>query len=167
MSQLMESLGLLSTVSMAGEFGQVWHAKVERISDDIDPQTRTIGVVVSVSDSYRQIQPGLRPPLLEGNYMKVELQGTHQEFLLLPRASVHQQQVYRVTADNRLQRIDLTKVQMQGELALLSIEANTGLSDGDLIVSSDVFPAVNGMLLQTIQDQALQSKLAEWAGANQ
>jgi multidrug efflux pump subunit AcrA (membrane-fusion protein) len=167
MSELMSSLGLRSKVSTATEAGQFWNAKVERISDDIDRQSRTIGVVVSVSDSYRQIQPGVRPPLLEGNYMKVELQGTAQEFLVIPRAAVHQQQIYRVTKDRLLQRIDLANIQMQGELALITPESNTGLSDGDQIVSSDVFPAVNGMLLQTVKDETLQQKLVEWAGTAQ
>ncbi len=167
MSELMSALGLESKVSMATNDELSWQAKVERISDDIDPQSRTIGVVVSVSDSYRKIQPGVRPPLLEGNYMKVELNGAAQEFLVLPRAAIHQQQIYRVSENNQLQRLDLNNIQMQGELALVTLSTNSGLNDGDQIISSDVFPAVNGMLLETVPDEALQTKLAEWAGTAQ
>jgi multidrug efflux pump subunit AcrA (membrane-fusion protein) len=163
MSELMSALGLESTVSIASNDGQVWDAKVERISDDIDPQSRTVGVVVSVSDSYRQIQPGVRPPLLEGNYMKVELKGAAQEFLILPRSAVHQQQIYRVNKESQLQRLNVDHIQMQGELALLTMAANSGINHGDQIVSSDVFPAVNGMRLETVLDESLQSKLVEWS----
>ncbi len=158
MSEVLGSLGLTAKVFIAGSPYQGWEAKVERVSDNIDLQSRTIGVVVSVSDSYKKIDPSKRPPLLEGNYMQVNLSGRKQPYLVLPRFALHQQQVYRVNSTNQLERIDISNVQLQGELALL----NSGISENDQIITSDLFPAINGMLVEPITDQNTQSKLNQW-----
>ena len=167
MSELFQSLGLRAEVTIAGGNFQSWQAKVERISDNIDPKSRTIGVMVSVSDSYKHIEPGVRPPLLEGNYMRVALSGATQEFMVLPRAAIHQQQIYRVDGNNRLQRVDVKTIQMQGELALInkSTQDVSSLNIGDKIITSDVFPAVNGMSVEAIIDEQSEAKLAKWLEA--
>ena len=155
MSELFASLGLSAKVFIAGSPYQGWQAKVERISDTIDPQSRTIGVVVSVSGSYKNIDPGVRPPLLEGNYMQVDLSGKQQEYFVLPRFALHQQQIYRVNQASQLERITLKNVQLQGELALL----REGLNENDQIITSDLFPAINGMLVEPVMDKKTQIKL--------
>jgi len=164
MSDLFQSFGLTAQVSIAGiEMGS-WQAKVERISDDIDPQSRTIGIIVSVSDSYKTIEPGAKPPLLEGNYMRVELSGSIQNFIVLPRAAIHKNQAYRVDKNNSLQRVDLNNVQMQGELALIVANSQNDsiLYEGEQIVTSDVFPAVNGMTLEVVHDKSMQTLIKQW-----
>ena len=158
MSDLFDSLGLTAKVFIAGSPYQGWQAKVERISDNIDPQSRTIGVVVSVSDSYKNIDPTKRPPLLEGNYMQVRLSGKKQSYLAVPRFALHQKQIYRVNSDSRLERVNLKNIHTQGELALLS----EGVSENDQIITSDLFPAINGMLVESIADDKTQSHLNLW-----
>lgn len=157
------SLGLSAEVSIAGNKDLHWDAKVERISDNVDAQSRTIGVVVSVSGSYENIDPAVRPPLLEGNYMEVKLQGAISEFLVLPRFALHQQQVYRIDAQNKLQRISLKDLQLQDELVLV----NSGLAAGDKIITSDVFPAVNGMSVESIADAKTTLQIRQWVEAAQ
>lgn len=157
------SLGLSAVVNIAGDKNLHWQAKVERISDNVDAQSRTIGVVVSVSGSYENIEPGVRPPLLEGNYMEVKLQGAASEFLVLPRFAIHQQQIYRIDDESKLQRVTLTGLQLQDELALL----HSGLNIGDKIITSDVFPAVNGMKVESIADAKTTLHILQWVEAAQ
>ena len=40
-----------------------WEAEFVRISDSVDPQTRTMGIVVAVDRPMQKIIPGVRPPL--------------------------------------------------------------------------------------------------------
>lgn len=118
LSKLVAKLGLTATVEVAGENYKSWPANVERIIDDLDPNSGTVGVLVSVEDSYSQVEPGLRPPLLEGMYMRVTLQGPQGEFIALPRYALQGNQVFVVTSSNTLERVTLNDVYYQGELAL-------------------------------------------------
>ena len=65
----------LGAVVHVGEPGvwESWDAEVKRISDTVDPETRSIGVIVSVPEPYGQAKPGLRPPLIKGMFAEVEL----------------------------------------------------------------------------------------------
>ena len=55
--------GLAAEVRLSTEEIQAsWDARFERMSDRIDPQTRTIGVIVAVDEPYRKAVPGKRPP---------------------------------------------------------------------------------------------------------
>jgi hypothetical protein len=46
-----------------------WQAEFVRMDDEVDPQTRTMGVVVAVDRPYDQIIPGQRPPLSKGMFV--------------------------------------------------------------------------------------------------
>ncbi|MEW6983797.1 efflux RND transporter periplasmic adaptor subunit [Colwelliaceae bacterium 6471] len=157
-SSFFTSLGLSATVNIAGHPNLKWDAKVERFSDNLDPQSHTIGVVVSVSGSYENIDPIKRPPLLEGNYMEVKLQGASSRFLVLPRFSLHENQFYLIDENNTLQRVDVNEVELQGDLALLK---NT-LKVGTRVITSDVFPAVNGMSVTVVDDVKTQQQMQQW-----
>jgi len=162
-SSIFASLGLLASVRIAGTDFKGWDAKVERFSDNLDPQSRTVGVVVSVSDSYKHLEPGVRPPLLEGNYMEVELQGIPSTFLAMPRFALHEQQAYFIDEESRLQRVELKGLQLQGELALFK----GGLQAGDRVITSDIFPAVNGMTVAPVKDEKTEQALNAWVRAAQ
>ena len=55
------------------ETGLGWEVEVTRISDTVDPETRSIGVIVSVPSPYGRVRPGERPPLIKGMFASVEL----------------------------------------------------------------------------------------------
>jgi len=160
MKQLMSSFGLTARVSVAGGDFNDWSAKVERFSDDLDPQSRTVGVIVSVTDSYKQMKPGSRPPLLEGMYMQVALQSQAIYTVVFPRFALHENQIYSITEDNLLKRVDVFNVQVQGSLVL----AQSELKPGDKIITSDIFPAVEGMRLTPVLDQKTNTQLRQWLG---
>ena len=63
-----------------------------------------------------------------------------------------------MSQNNQLERIKLDNVQLQGELVLLT----NGLNQNDQIITSDLFPAVNGMLVEPIADDKTQAKLMHW-----
>ncbi|MCP4413147.1 MAG: hypothetical protein GY808_11360, partial [Gammaproteobacteria bacterium] len=158
MGDLLSSLGLTATIELPGNSESFWQAKVERFSDAIDPKSRTIGITVSVSNSYQNLKPGVRPPLLEGMYIKVVVKGAPADYLALPRFALHKNQVFKVAEGSVLQRVNLENIHLQGNLALVK----NGIHSGDQIITSDVFPAVDGMLLSTSQDDESHALLTQW-----
>lgn len=166
MSKVLESLSLTAVVQEAGGGFSSWEAMVERFSDNLDSKSRTVGVMVTVKGSYRHLEPGKRPPLLEGMYMRIFLQGAAIETLVIPRFAMHEDQIYLITKNNQLKRVTLTDIQYQGELVLVNsnLALQAGLSAGDKIITSDVFPAVDGMQLTPVFDKQAKERMDLWLG---
>ncbi|WP_428355087.1 efflux RND transporter periplasmic adaptor subunit [Methyloprofundus sp.] len=154
-----KQLGLSAKVRLASNDSPFWQANVERISSQLDPDTRTLGVIVSVDNPYTQIIPGTKPPLMRGMFTEIILQGKAKTFYVLPRDALHENQIFIVNKHNQLERRPVENAQIQGKMVLLS----TGLQQGEMLIVSDVFPAIPGMQVQTTLETALQQSIADWA----
>ncbi len=140
-----------------------WEAEFVRFSDWVDPDTRTMGVVVAVDNPFSKIQPGYRPPLSKGMFVQVILRGHAQaEQLVVPRAAVRDGAVYIADADNRLQR---RQVKVLFDLGSISVIAD-GIDPNDKVVVSDLVPAVDGMLLRPELDQELNQAMLDAVGGD-
>ena len=128
-----------------------WEANFLRFSDSVDSQTRTMGVVVAVDNPMQKIIPGIRPPLSKGMFVEVSIAGhTQADSIVIPRAALRNGNAYVVTQDSRL---DIRPVQKLYDQQNMSIVAG-GLAAGEQLVLTDIIPAVEGMLLNPIlQDQ--------------
>ena len=139
-----------------------WEGRVVRFSDELDPQSRTLGVIVEVDKPYSNIQPGVRPPLVKGFFVRVELLGRPRpDKLVIPRSALHEGHVYVVNSDNRLQRRRVT-TEIDAASYYSVIE---GLQAGERIVVSDLIPAIDGMLLDPVDDPETALRLARAARA--
>jgi len=154
---LFEKLGLSAKVRLAGDSLALWEAKVERISSNLDPASRTLGVIVSVENPYQNIQPGIKPPLLQGMYTEVTLQGNPKNYFVIPRDALHEKQLFLLDKNSRLKRIDII-AEAQGNMLLLE----QGLSAGEKVITSDLFPAVAGMALQAVPDEKRKQQVTQW-----
>ncbi|MES9853584.1 MAG: efflux RND transporter periplasmic adaptor subunit [Candidatus Thiodiazotropha sp. L084R] len=133
-----------------------WEAEFVRFSDSIDPETRTMGVVVAVDRPFDKVIPGLRPPLSKGMFVQVLLQGKSQaNRIVLPRSAIKNGVVYLADEDNRLQRQPVEVLFNQGDISVIA----NGIKPGQKIVVSDLVPAVAGMLLQTEHDQEITDSI--------
>ncbi len=137
-----------------------WTGHVSRLNDSIDSATRTIGVYVAVEDSYIKAEPGKRPPLLPNMYCEVELQGRPlAPAITIPRSALHGDTVYVMNSE---QRLELRKVVVdfpQENIVVL----RSGLAEGDSVVLTDVIPAVQGMLLNPVDDPDADAALRQQA----
>jgi multidrug efflux pump subunit AcrA (membrane-fusion protein) len=154
--------GLAAEVRLlAGGVSASWPARFDRFSDEIDPQTRTVGLIVAVDEPYRQTIPGERPPLTKNMYVEVELSGPSQpDRLLAPRVAVHgaadgAARVYLSGPDDRLILRRVTLGPAQGDFVVIE----SGLEAGERLVVTDLIPAVEGMLLAPADDPDLAEKL--------
>lgn len=137
-----------------------WEAEFVRFSDSVDPETRTMGVVVAVDRPFDKVIPGLRPPLSKGMFVQVLLQGKSQaDRIVLPRSAIKNGVVYTVDEESRLQRQPVEVLFNQGDISVIA----NGIKPGQKVVVSDLVPAVTGMLLQTIPDQEISDRLQKSA----
>ncbi|WP_462328067.1 efflux RND transporter periplasmic adaptor subunit [Desulfobaculum sp.] len=164
MDDIRRAIGVDATVRLDLPGGAVaWDARLSRLSDTIDPQTRTVGVIVVVDNPYVQARPGERPPLVKNMYCEVELRGKPRgKRVVVPRSAVREGRVNVVDAENRLRFRPVRVDMVQGDVAALL----EGVAPGEQVVITDLVPAVEGMLLDPrVDDEALSRVRAEATGA--
>jgi len=146
----------------SGNLSVEWRGKVTRISDQVDPRTRTVGVIVAVDNPYNISDQPDRPPLAKNMYVEVEISGAEQNNqIVIPRQALHGGgKVYIVNDKNRLQIKDVTVSFLQGGLAIIK----SGLKPGERVIVSDLVPAINGMLLIPVEDKKAAAALSREAG---
>lgn len=154
---LFSQLGLSATIQLAGYKEASWHAKVERFLSNLDPSSRTLGVIVSVDNPYQDVRPGVKPPLLEGMFTEVILKGAPRNFFVIPRDALHENELYIVGANNKLVRKTVS-ADKQGAMLLLE----QGIEDGEKIITADLFPAITGMSLSTVADTDKAQQINNW-----
>jgi multidrug efflux system membrane fusion protein len=163
MSRLLHDIGFEATVRLrTGNDIVEWPARFARISDTVDPKTRTIGAIVAVDGAYAKAVPGQRPPLAKGMFVEIEIR-THAKYdrIVVPRAAFHEDRLYVVNSQGRLDIRPVTVGLVQGDLAAI----DKGIKAGEQIIVSELSPAVSGMLLAPQIDRQLQARLkADAAG---
>ena len=93
-------------------------------------------------------------------YTEVQLRAPASTFMVVPRAALNGNEAYLVGDDNRLKRVTLSGI-TQGDMLLLA----SGLTVGQKLVTSDLFPAVEGMLLAPHEDTETASVIRRWLEA--
>jgi multidrug efflux pump subunit AcrA (membrane-fusion protein) len=162
LTTIQDRLGFSAVVYLrSGRLDTRWTARFARLGDTIDPRTRTIGVIVAVDQPYLKARPGVRPALIKGMFVEVELRGKPRPGeLLVPRAALHASDdgatiVYVVDGKNRLRRRKITIGLEQTDF----VTVQSGLSEGELLVITDPVPAIDGMLLKVETDAAAEARL--------
>ena len=151
-----------------GELEASWSGRLDRVSDTVDPQTRTIGLIIAVEEPYRQAVPGVRPPLTKNMFVEVEVSGPPREgVMVVPRVAVHRapdgrQVVHLAGPDGRLEFRPVALGPAQDDFVVV----DSGLSAGDRVVVSDLIPAIEGMLVTPSVDAALSDRLLAEAGGD-
>lgn len=162
--RILRRIGFEATVRLGGNGDAVeWPARFARISDTVDPKTRTIGAIVAVDGAYAKAEPGQRPPLSKGMFVEIEIRTRPTRGrIVVPRAALHGDRLYVIDGDSRLDVRMVKTGLIQGNLAVIE----EGIAPGEKVVVSDLIPAVPKMLLSPRIDDDLQARLtAEAAGS--
>ena len=162
LADLPRSFGFEAEIRLAiGDMTARWEARLDRAAENLDPETRTIGMIVAVDEPYAKAIPGKRPPLIKDMYVEVELSApARPDRIVVPRVAVHAGPdggalVYLVGADDRLILRPVEIAATQGDIAVVE----TGLEPGERVLVTDLVPAVEGMLLAPSRDDALEAVL--------
>ncbi|NIY91614.1 efflux RND transporter periplasmic adaptor subunit [Vibrio diazotrophicus] len=151
---------LEATVTLSAGDKQIhWQGIVDRSGGIIDAQTQSQTLIVRIPEPYRQAQPGKKPPLIRDTFVKVTLKSSQLDNqMIVPINAIHSGNIY-VVKDNQLAiqpvEVDFT----QGQIAVLK----SGVHEGDMVVVSQLQPAVEGMKLKPQPDKAMVQWISQQA----
>jgi len=121
---------------------------VLRLMSELEPEGRMARLLISVEDPlHLGVAAGARRPLILGSYVRVEVEGRElPDVIRVPRAALRDgAQVWVMTGDGTLD-IRGVAVEWSGRD---DVYVSEGLSDGDVLVTSDLAAPVAGMALRT------------------
>ena len=155
------AIGLHAVVRLrTGDRDVTWPARVARLNDTLDEQTRTIGIITLVEGPYADARAGERPPLVKGMFVEVELRTKSlNDKIIVPTASISNGRVYIVDAKSRLQR-QAVKIGYRGDGFVI---VDDGLKAGDRVVVSELQLATPNTLLKPTEDTELKTRLNKLA----
>jgi multidrug efflux pump subunit AcrA (membrane-fusion protein) len=119
----------------AGREGWIWPGRVARIAGSLDAATRTVPVIVEVPHPYRDIQPGVRPPLIPDVFCELTIYGETVDAVVIPREALHDDRVY-LLRDGELHVQKVTVLAREERRAVIS----AGLDTGDRVILADPVP---------------------------
>lgn len=125
-----------------GGMNRRWSASVMRISETIDLNQATVGVILEVEQDPSQIRPG-RPPLLNGMFIKASLTGKAFPQFSVPEKALHTNRIYLMDSDHRLKIVPISVLYRNK----LNTVIQADITEGDLLVLNDLLPAIEGMQL--------------------
>ena len=149
--------GLSAKVSIQhGDRKVSWDATISRVSATINPQTQSLGIVAQVEKPYLLAESGKRPPLISDMFVEVELLGKNENrFMVIPSLALHEGFVYVMNDELRLEfRPVQIAFHQDGYVAI-----SKGLQPKEKIVTSDLVPAIEGMLLEPMKDNKSMKQL--------
>ena len=127
-----------------------WTARVARIKANIDEKTRTLPITIEIGNHQGQngapVVEGADPYLLlkPGTFVRCRILGeTHENIFVLPRYLLHKDDHLYLVKDKKLAVQKVTVLRKYEEEVFIS----GGLADGDLVVSSPLPGATEGMPL--------------------
>jgi len=143
-----------------------WDGQFSRTGESIDPATGTLTFFVTVESPYAGLIPGKRPPLATNMYVEVELSGRPRpDRFVIPRSAVHNGRIYICTQENRLEIRTVDLAFTTADLAVLDNGETTSVKAGEILVLSDLVPAIQGMkLMPTTDEKKIAQVQAQAAG---
>lgn len=136
-------------VRLVSDPGQVWHGRLIRVENGLDPQARSVPAVIAVEAPYEGADPPARLPLVPNMYVEVTLTAPAGEpVIVLPAQAVHGgDTVYLRNADGRL---DLRKVTVAWTQAGKSLIIE-GITAGETVILDDIVPALPGLRVRVAE----------------
>ncbi len=127
-----------------------WEGYVDRAETALDEQSRTIDIVVRVTDPFSEGRPadgdsevGAAPPLLVGQFAQVAIEGLEpEEYFVLPRRSLRpDNEVWAIGTDGRVTIVVVDVLQESDE----KIYVIGDLADGQSVIVAGTTVATQGM----------------------
>ena len=143
-----------------------WQARFSRMSDTVDPRTRTVGVIVAVDDPYRQAVPGRRPAAREEHVRRGRDPGRPRHgAVVVPRRALHGREVRIVDSEGRLRIREVEVDFIQTNFVVVAWRAGSRPANGSSSRTCRPF-AVDGMRLAPERGRvkALAALVAEAIG---
>lgn len=140
-----DSLPLIANIQLSsGRFHAEWQAKVVRISETVDPNQATVGVILEIEQNYRDLKPNSLPPLVNGMFVKAIIEGEASLHWTIPESALHGDKIYLLNKQNKLTILPVNIEFRRDNNIIISGD----LEQGDRLILNDLLPAINGMQLR-------------------
>lgn len=128
---------------LVSDRGQRWQGRVIRVENALDPQARSVPVVIGVDAPYAGTNPPLRLPLVPNMYVEVTLSGPPGPArITLPASALHEgDTIYLRDDEGRLELRTVEPAWRQDGTVVIA----SGLSPGAEVILDDIVPALPGM----------------------
>jgi len=130
----------------SGNMKESWPARVSRISETIDLNQATVGVILEITQDPSKMRPG-RPPLLNGMFIKASLIGQPSPQFSVPEKALHTNRIYLMDSENKLKIVPVTVLYRNQLKTVIQAAGSATISAGDSLVLNDLLPAIEGMSL--------------------
>lgn len=153
MQEFIETLGLKAKVHLNLSDNLFWLGRVISVGESVAPSTQTINVLVEIEHPYKNVKPGVQPPLLKGMHVSVTLAARDQLGVLLPRHALHEQGLYTIVNDK------LTIANIEPELMMEDwlLFDPAEVPGGTQVITSDINSKIPQSKINGIHDSNLQS----------
>ncbi|MFM2588110.1 efflux RND transporter periplasmic adaptor subunit [Vibrio sp. TBV020] len=128
----------------SGSLKASWPAKVSRISETVDPNQATAGVILEIEQDYRSLNPTSAPPLVNGMFVRASIEGQANPSWVIPERALHGNKIYLMDKDNTLNIMTVDVEYRRDNQVVIDGDLN----QGDKLILNDLLPAINGMLLK-------------------
>lgn len=121
---------------------------VIKLLGDLEEEGRMARILVAVTDPFDLTAPeSARPPLLIGEYVRLEIEGPRLDNVVaLPRSALRDGEQIWIMGDDGTLEIRKVKIVWREEAVVL---VNGGIADGELIITTDLSTPAPGMKVIT------------------
>ncbi|SEF71971.1 efflux RND transporter periplasmic adaptor subunit [Vibrio hangzhouensis] len=130
----------------SGNLQVSWPARVARVSETVDPNQATAGVILEIVQKPTVNGLAGSPVLVNGMFVKATIEGQKQQSWLIPERALHGDTVYLMNTDNRLQMKSVKVQYRRDNMVIISGD----FQGGEQVILNDLLPAIEGMLLRNI-----------------
>ncbi|HAT7740705.1 TPA: HlyD family secretion protein [Vibrio vulnificus] len=128
----------------SGNLSASWPAKVARVSETVDANQATAGVILEIEQDYRELNPTSLPPLVNGMFVRAYIEGQANPNWVIPERALHGNKIYLMDEQNRLRIVPVTVLFRRDSQVVIDGE----LSHGQKLIVNDLLPAIEGMQLK-------------------
>ncbi|MFC5076623.1 Multidrug resistance protein MdtA [Vibrio thalassae] len=144
---------LHATVELSsGNLTATWPATVARVSETVDANQATAGVILEVTQSPSSNGLAGTPVLVNGMFVKAVIEGQKQLSWVVPERAIHGDKIYLMNADNRLEMRAVQIAYRRDNQVIITGD----LQQGEKVILNDILPAIEGMLVRENTDEAGQ-----------
>ena len=136
----------------SGDESHEWPGIVTRVSDSIDPQGNTIGLIVEMENDWKHFDPLKNTPVMNDMFLEVKVIGKTKKVLSVPTKAIHGHSIYTVE-DNLLRVKPVSILFESGRYTAINSNLEGNISMNDLVITTDLLPAIDKMTVRTFMDQ--------------
>lgn len=143
----------------SGSFKEEWPATVARLSDTVNLNQATVGVILEIAlDDEQQSGAAAKPTLVNGMFVTATIDGKPLSHWVIPERALRGDKIY-LMEDGALKVLPVTVLFRHGD----RVAIRGDLEAGQKLVLNDLLPAVPGMALEavTLNGHAVKSSEAE------